>query len=145
MKIEEYLKASPIFALFQAQQASQKYLRESLAEEGVNFLEALLLISLLMEGKNTVMPGELSKSFACSKANISKMLSRLEEDDLIERSISLEDARSFELSLSATGLMKANRLMKLVGSLELSIEKAWGAKKVGNFVAQLDELGQFTS
>lgn len=145
MKIEEYLKTSPIFSVLRAQKLIDRELKDVLHLEEVNFLQALLLITILLEGKHPISPGNLAEAFNCSKANISKMLSYLEEKNWVCRNITIEDARKYDLYLSSEGLGKANRLLKILDNLESGIELEWKAERLQGFNVQLKSLASLIS
>jgi DNA-binding MarR family transcriptional regulator len=125
MKIEKYLKHSPAFALNSAYETIIPSLNKSLKREGVNLLQGLVLTALFFEGNNDVSPSQLSTQFKTSKGNISHILSHLESQGWIKRSVDPEDARKFVLEIKAEGKKKALILIKIYDRLQSHFEKVF--------------------
>lgn len=57
----------------------------------------------IYQKNDVVEPGELSKCLSLSTARIAKILSQLEHEDLLTRSLNLEDRRKINVSLTSKG------------------------------------------
>jgi len=70
MKIEAYLKESPLFSLYVAHEQVLRDFQAQLAVEEVHFIQALIVTGLFFEEK-PVRPSALSETLHCSRSNIS--------------------------------------------------------------------------
>ena len=145
MKIKDYLKKSPIFTIFQAHKTLIDEMNAMLTNENVNYLQALILVALLMEKNKEPSPQKLKETFTCSKATISQALSYLEKDELLKRRIHQKDARKISLSLTHKGILKANRLIKLIDNLEKRIENNFPASKLQGTLHSIEDIGRYIS
>lgn len=141
MKIEKYLKDSPVFALYDASNALTSSLNSHLKKEEISFIQGLVLIAVLLDEKNHITPGEISKGLGISKTSLSQILSNLESRGFLKRIIKEDDARSLSLSLTNQGLKKANKIVKFLDSFELDLEKKVNLRK--EFLVELQDLKQY--
>ncbi len=141
MKINKYLQDSPIFILFETSSILTSTLNSQLKKEGVSFMQALVLVAILLDEKRKITPGEISKALGISKASLSQILSSLESRGFLKRSIKEDDARSLCLGLSLTGIKKANRIVKFLDSFEQDLENKLNPRK--EFLAELLEFKDY--
>lgn len=141
MKIEKYLKDSPVFALYDASNALTSSLNSHLKKEEISFIQGLVLIAVLLDEKNHITPGEISKGLGISKTSLSQILSNLESRGFLKRIIKEDDARSLSLSLTNQGLKKANKIVRFLDSFELDLEKKVNLRK--EFLVELQDLKQY--
>lgn len=141
MKITKYLKDSPIFALYVASSALTTSLNSNFKKEELTFIQGLVLVAILLDEKNQITPGEISRGLGISKTSLSQILSNLETRGFVKRNIKEDDARSLSLSLSNLGVKKANRIVKFLDSFELDLEKKLPLRK--DFLVELQGLKQY--
>lgn len=141
MKIEKYLKDSPVFALYDASNALTSSLNSHLKKEEISFIQGLVLVAILLDEKNQITPGEISKGLGISKTSLSQILSNLESKGFLKRIIKEDDARSLSLSLTSQGLKKANKIVKFLDSFELDLEKKVNLRE--EFLVELQDLKQY--
>ncbi len=141
MKIEKYLKDSPVFALYDASNALTFSLNSHLKKEEISFIQGLVLVAVLLDEKNQITPGEISKGLGISKTSLSQILSNLESRGFLKRIIKEDDARSLSLSLTTQGLKKANKIVKFLDSFELDLENKINLRK--EFLIELQALKQY--
>lgn len=141
MKIEKYLKDSPVFALYDASNALTSSLNSHLKKEEISFIQGLVLVAVLLDEKNQITPGEISKGLGISKTSLSQILSNLESRGFLKRIIKEDDARSLSLSLTSQGLKKANKIVKFLDSFELDLEKKVNLRE--EFLVELQDLKQY--
>ena len=139
MEIDQYLRQSPIYLFNEIHQILFRDLKTLLKEKGVNFLQALIVITVFLERRKRkdlrkkISPGHIFKSLKVSKGGMSQNLSFLEEKGLLKRVLDQNDARSFSLELTQKGESSALELMQIFELKEKNIEKKMGK-------VQLDEL-----
>jgi len=141
VKIEKYLKNSPVFALYDASNALTSSLNSHLKKEEISFIQGLVLVAVLLDEKNQISPGEISKGLGISKTSLSQILSNLESRGFLKRIIKEDDARSLSLSLTTQGLKKANKIVKFLDSFDLDLENKINLRK--EFLIELQDLKQY--
>lgn len=129
MKINRFLAESPLFNLALAYNEIIGDFQMRLAKEGVHFLEALIVTGLFFEDRS-VQPTELANTLSATKSNMSHSLRSLERKGLIVRKSAEEDARAYFFSLTKEGKRLSAKLIKLFDSVENSLEKGFGTKKI---------------
>lgn len=129
MKIKKFLDVSPLFNLHIAYEEILGDFQNRLAQEGVHFLQALIMAGLFFE-ERVVRPTELAATFEAKKSNMSHALRSLEKKGWIVRETHSEDARAYFFSLTKEGKKKVSRLIKIFDSIEDKIEAAPAGKKV---------------
>lgn len=137
MKIRSYIEASPLFTLADTYQKVQKTFSETLSPHEVNFNQALLLVTLLLEKEKEVTPKILARELGLSKTLLSQTLSHLEYQKLIRRKLSNQDARSFTLHLSTLGRNKAAKLVSIFDGFQKLLESKFEAEQLSQFIQNL--------
>ena len=140
MKIDQYLNSSPIFLLHGMRGQIERAMLPIFQGEGVNFSEALILITLLFDSKGGINPSQLVNSLNMSKAAVSQSLSKLESLGLIKRSLDNRDARKYGLELTTKGKKKANVLVKFFESVENKIEERLSFLELSEFTSQIQGI-----
>jgi DNA-binding MarR family transcriptional regulator len=130
MKIEAFLQESPLFEITWAARRFESHLTAQLSDEKVNFLEALILISLVVEKPFTVSPSRLAETFATSRGNVSHCVSSLEARGLMGRVINPQDARAYRLSIKPPGKKLAMQLIRNLDRMQKYFEKAIGMNEL---------------
>lgn len=126
MKIENYLKQSPIFILNSAYEAIVPKLNKQLKSDNLNLLQGLVLTALFFEERSDIYPSQLAITFKTSRGNMSHILSALEYQGYIKRIVNEKDARSFKIELKAEGKKKALGLIKFFDRIQNIFEKHLG-------------------
>ena len=140
MKIKKYLKDSPIFSILDLHQSLLQTSNPLLKKEGLSFMQSLVLITILLEGKSETTPGQLCKALNVSKAGISHIISNLESKGLLKRTVKEEDARSLMLHLTQPGIRKANKLVKILDLFEKGLEEDLGIQRLSLFLSGLEDF-----
>lgn len=125
MRIQTFLKTSPVFAIYTAYDRVVRRFQERLAEEGLHFVQALILTGIFFE-ERPVRPSELADTLGCTRSNISHAVRALEKAGLIERSLLKGDARAYLLTLTKSGRKMAQRLIKIFDSAQTELELSGG-------------------
>ncbi len=122
MKIENYIKNSPVFSLIDLGRMTQNYINNDLKTLGLSYSQALILVSLFVENRDNIIVKELVEVFPFTKGAISQNLSILEEKKYIKRHSS-NDRRNTLLKVTSAGKKLAQEIMSLLESREQSFEK----------------------
>lgn len=142
MKIETYLRQSPLFEISWAARKFETHLAQQLGHGTVGLLEALVLVSIFFEKPLTVTPSCLAETFSTTRGNISHCISSLEAKGLVGRKIDPEDARAFRLLLKPQGKKIAMQLIRTLDRMQASFERTIGAKELEtalNVVRKVEE------
>src|SRR5258708_29534158 len=123
MRIEAFLQQSPLFEINRASRKFASSLNGILGSGDTNFLEALVLLSILFEEPNTVGPSQLADVLSTTRGNIGHCISSLEAKGLLRRRIDPEDARGFQLFIKPQGRKCAMGAMRTLDELQRQLEK----------------------
>ena len=132
MEIDQYLRQSPIYLFNEIHQILFRDIKTLLKEKGVNFLQALIVITVFLERRKRK---DLRK-----KISPGQNLSFLEEKGLLKRVLDQEDARSFSLELTEKGELSALELMQIFELKEKNIEKRMGKVHLDELVEILERF-----
>src|SRR5271167_4019121 len=97
MRIEIFLRHSPVFQASRIARRMEASLNVVLKEEGVTMFEALMLAAIFFEKREEIKPSALAVTFQTTRGNVSHCVSSLEAKGLVQRRIDPEDARAFRL------------------------------------------------
>src|SRR6185437_11852560 len=111
MRIESFLRQSPVFQISASARRLDGCLTRILRSEEVTFFEALILAAIFFEKKRGVKPSELSQTLQTTRGNISHGISSLEAKGLVRRRMDPEDARAIQLTLLPAGRKRAARVV----------------------------------
>ena len=126
MRIEAFLRESPMFAVNSAARRFSALANQSLAADGLNFVEGLVLAAIFFEAPRQIKPSELANTFATTRGNISHSISALEAKGLLQRKIDPADARAYFLTLKPSGKKAAFRVISALDGLQRAFEKEVG-------------------
>ena len=137
MRIESFLKQSPVFQISHSARRIDALLNRILRDEEVTFFEALILAAIFFEKKGGIKPSELAETFQTTRGNISHCLSSLEAKGLVRRRIDPEDARAFQLMLLPAGRKRAARLVGILDRMQAQFEQMMGASGMEALLRQM--------
>lgn len=126
MRIESFLRQSPVFQISRSARRLDTLLTGILRDEGMTFFEALVLAAVFFEKKRGVKPSELAETFQTTRGNVSHCISSLEAKGLVRRRIDPEDARAFQLTLQPAGRKRAARVVGILDQMQSRIEQIGG-------------------
>jgi DNA-binding MarR family transcriptional regulator len=142
MKINNYLEASPVFALNFAYEKIVSKINRDLHAEGLNLLQGLLLTTLFFEEDRNILPSELADLLKTTRANISHIISHLECRGFLKRAVNPQDARQFHIQLKSEGRKKALSLIKFFDTIQAEFERKLGVQnceKLNRLIRQLEK------
>jgi DNA-binding MarR family transcriptional regulator len=140
MRIEAFLKESPMFAISRAARRFDGLASETLAADGLNFFEALVLAAIYFEASRPVKPSHLAEAFATTRSNVSHCVASLEAKGLLQRKIDPTDARAYQLSLKPLGKKCALRVVSAFEKLQRSFEREIGKPAMSEMLTSIHRL-----
>src|SRR3984957_9620253 len=141
MRIETFLKQSPMFCVTLAARRFDALTARLLEADGLNFLEALILATLFFESPAAVKPSQLAETFGTTRGNISHCISSLEARGLVQRKIDPEDARAYHLALKPQGRKVAIRVIGALDKVQRGFEQKVGKDALQSALRVVRSLG----
>lgn len=145
MRIESFLRQSPIFQASRIARRMEASLNLVLREEEVTFFEALVLAAIFFEKKGGVKPSYLAETFETTRGNVSHCVSSLEAKGLVRRRIDAEDARALQLVLLPAGRRRAVRVVGILDRMQRHFEETIGVAKLEAMLGQLHSVEELCS
>jgi DNA-binding MarR family transcriptional regulator len=145
MRIEAFLRQSPIFQASRIARRTEASLNAILRDEGLTFFEALMLAAIFFEKKGGIKPSDLAETFQTTRGNVSHCVSSLEAKGLVRRRIDPEDARSFRLVLQPVGKRRAVRAVGIFDRMQTHFEKNVGVAKLAGMLEQMRAVEELCS
>ena len=140
MRIDVFLRESPMFAVTRAARRFEALSAESLAGDKLSFLEGLLLAAIFFEAPRPVRPSQLADAFATTRGNVSHCVSTLEAKGLLHRRIDPGDARAYQLTLSSQGKRCALRAIAALDRLQQAFEEEIGKAMLRETVRNIRKM-----
>jgi DNA-binding MarR family transcriptional regulator len=140
MRIETFLRQSPIFQANRLARRMDASLGEMLKGEELSVFEAMLLVAVFFEGRGAIKPSELAEVFQTTRGNVSHCISSLEAKGLVERRIDPEDARGVQLVLRPAGRRRAARVAGILDRVQQGLEEVEGAERLEGMLKQLNKV-----
>lgn len=140
MRINAFLRESPMFAVSRAARTFEALSAQALAPDDLSFLEGLILAALFFEAPRPVKPSQLSATFRTSRGNVSHCISSLEAKGLLQRRIDVDDARAYQLVLKPQGKKTALRVIAAFDRLQRTFEKEVGKPTLRTMLETLTRL-----
>ena len=137
MRIEAFLRQSPIVQTSRIARRVEASLNLLLRGEGLTFFEALLLAAIFFEKKGGIQPSHLAETFQTTRGNISHCISSLEAKGLVRRKIDSEDARALQLVLHPAGRRRAVRVVGILDRMQRHFEDKVGVKELEAMIRQM--------
>jgi DNA-binding MarR family transcriptional regulator len=140
MRIESFLKQSPIFQASRMARRMDAALAALLKTEELPAFEAMVLVAIFFEKRGEIKPSELAVAFQTTRGNVSHCVSSLEAKGLVERRIDPEDARGFQLMLKPAGRRRAVRVAGILDRIQRQLEEAVGVTTLESMLKQLGRV-----
>ncbi len=145
MRIESFLRQSPIFQASRVARRMEASLNLVLRDEGLTFFESLMLAAIFFEKKDGVKPSYLAETFQTTRGNVSHCISSLEAKGLVRRRMDVEDARALRLVLLPAGRRRAARVAGILDRMQRHFEEKVGAEKLEVMLGQLHFVEELCS
>ena len=140
MRIDAFLRESPMFAVSRAARRFEALGARALLEDRLNFLEGLTLAALFFEAPEPVKPSHLAATFGMTRSNVSHCVSSLEAKGLLQRKIDPDDARVYLLALKPQGKRAALRVIGALDKLQKDFESEVGKTALAEMLKALRKL-----
>jgi DNA-binding MarR family transcriptional regulator len=140
MRIEAFLKQSPVFQASRIARRMDASLNLVLQDEGVTAFEAMILAAIFFEKRGEIKPSALAETFQTTRGNVSHCISSLEAKGLVKRRIDTEDARAVQLVLRPQGKKRAVRVVGILDRMQRRFEEGIGAAKLEGMLAQMSAV-----
>jgi DNA-binding MarR family transcriptional regulator len=145
MRIEAFLRQSPIVQTSRIARRMEASLNQVLKDEEVTAFEALVLAAIFFEKRGEIKPSALAEAFETTRSNVSHCISSLEARGLVQRKIDPEDARAVQLTLRPQGKRQAARVVGILDRMQRQFEQEIGAAKLEAMIAQMSEVEEVSS
>jgi DNA-binding MarR family transcriptional regulator len=145
MRIESFLRQSPVFQVNRIARKMGASLNLILQGEQLTATESLLLAAIFLEKKGEIKPSRLAETFETSRGNVSHAISSLEAKGLVERRIDAEDARGFLLVLRPKGRRQAVRVVGILDRMQRQFEESVGAETLKAMLEQMSAVERLCS
>lgn len=140
MRIDAFLRESPMFAVTRAARRFEALGARVLAQDGLSFMEGLMLAALFFEEPKPIKPSQLAETFQTTRGNVSHAVSSLEAKGCLQRKIDPEDARVFLLALKPQGKKAALRVIAAFDKLQKDFEEEIGKNTLAEMLKALRRL-----
>ena len=144
MRIETFLKQSPMFCIALTARRFDALTTHLLAADDLNFLEALILSTLFFESPTAVKPSQLAETFGATRSNVSHCISSLEAKGLVQRKIDPDDARAYHLALKPQGRKTAVRVIGALDKVQRGFENKVGKDALQSALRVIRSLAEST-
>jgi DNA-binding MarR family transcriptional regulator len=145
MRIEAFLRQSPVFQASRIARRMDASLNLLLEDEEVTAFEALILAAIFFEKRGEIKPSSLANAFETTRSNVSHCISSLEAKGLVKRRIDPEDARAVQLLLRPQGKRRAVRVVGILDRMQRRFEEGIGAAKLEAMLAQMGAVEEICS
>jgi DNA-binding MarR family transcriptional regulator len=140
MRIDAFLRESPMFAVNRAARRFEALTAKALAADGLGFLEGMVLAAVFFEAPRLIKPSQLAETFGTTRGNVSHCVSSLEAKGLLQRKIDPVDARAYLLTLKPQGKRCAVRVIAAFDKLQKGFEDDIGKAALGEMLQTLRKL-----
>ena len=132
MRIEAFLRESPMFTVKRAARHFDAAAARAFAVDDLGFMEGLVLAAIFFESPRPIKPSQLAETFAATRSNVSHALSSLEAKGLVQRKIDPSDARGYLLALKPSGKRCALRVIAAFDKMQRGFEQKIGRAELAN-------------
>ena len=132
MRIEVFLRQSPMFAVKRAARRFDAVAAQAFGADNLGFMEGLVLAAIFFEAPRPIKPSHLAETFATTRGNISHAVSSLEAKGFVQRKIDPSDARGYLLALKPPGKKCALRVIAAFDKMQRGFEREVGRPALTN-------------
>jgi DNA-binding MarR family transcriptional regulator len=140
MRIETYLRESPMFTVKGAAKHFDALAAKAFALDDLGFTEGLVLAATFLEAPQQTRPSHLADTFGTTRGNVSHAVSSLEAKGLVQRKIDPLDARGYLLTLKPAGKKCAVRVVGAFDRMQRNFEKQVGKENLANALRVIHAL-----
>ena len=132
MRIEAFLRESPMFTVKRAARHFEAIAAEAFSTDELGLTEGLVLAAIFFEAPRPIKPSQLAETFATTRGNVSHAISSLEAKGFVQRKIDAADARGYLLSLKPPGKKCALRVIAAFDKMQRGFEHNVGRAALTN-------------
>ena len=140
MRIETFLRQSPIVQASRMARRMEASLNRVLKDEEMTAFEALVLAAIFFEKRGEIKPSALAEAFETTRSNVSHCISSLEAKGMVRRRIDPDDARALQLVLQPQGKRRAARVVGILDRMQRQVEEGIGLAKLEGMIRQMSEV-----
>jgi DNA-binding MarR family transcriptional regulator len=140
MRIEAYLRESPMFTVKGAARHFDTLAAEAFATDDLGFTEGLVLAATFLEEPQRTRPSQLAQTLGTTRGNVSHAVSSLEAKGLVQRKIDPLDARGYLLTLKPAGKKCAIRVVGAFDKMQQNFERQVGKENLENAIRVIRAL-----
>jgi DNA-binding MarR family transcriptional regulator len=140
MRIDAFLRESPLFAINRAARRFESLTGRVLATDTLSFLEGLVLAAMFLEDPRPVKPSHLAETFAMTRGNVSHCISSLEAKGFLQRKIDPADARAYQLTLKPQGKKCALGVIRAFDKSQKDFEEKLGKTALSDMLKTIQKL-----
>lgn len=140
MRIDAFLRESPMFAVNRAARRFESLTAQVLATDNLGFLEGMVLAAVFFEAPRLIKPSQLAETFGTTRGNVSHCVSSLEAKGLLQRKIDPVDARAYLLTLKPQGKRCAVRVIAAFDKLQKGFEEEIGKTALAEMLKAIRKL-----
>ncbi len=140
MRIEAFLRQSPLFAIRRASRRIETDLSRILHDPEITFLEGLVLVSIFFEQPKPIKPSALAAALSTTRGNLSHCISSLESRGLVRRRIDPNDARALNIVLKPAGRSAAMQLVRTFHRLQRDLEHQLGSRELQMLLSAIEQV-----
>jgi len=140
MRIEAYLRESPMFTIKNAARQFDTLAAKAFEVDDLGLTEGLVLAATFLEASQQSRPSHLAETLGTTRGNISHAVSSLEAKGLVQRRIDPVDARGYLLTLKPAGKRCAVRVVGAFDKMQRDFEKQVGAAKLAEALRVINTL-----
>ncbi len=132
MRIEAFLRESPMFTVKRAARHFDAVATEAFVADNLGFTEGLVLAAIFFEAPRPIKPSHLAETFATTRGNVSHAVSSLEAKGFVQRKVDPSDARGYLLALKPPGKKCAMRVIAAFDKMQQGFEQEVGRTALTN-------------
>lgn len=123
-----------IFALTRIQTRVMTHMKQELQKAGAAFSPGQIGILLVLENVGQTSMGDLSQTLEIDNAAITRLVDKLEKQQLVERRINPDDRRRIQIAPTATGLEKARIVKQIAQATNRKITEGFTQEEIATYV-----------
>ena len=119
-----------IFMLSRVQHRLSSYFKRELKNKGLVLSPGQIGILFVLDGERQTTMGNLSRTLDIDNAAITRLVDKLENKALVERSIDPDDRRQMLIAITAEGLDKAAVVKKIAKAANSKIKEGFTEEEI---------------
>jgi len=122
-----------IFALSRIQSRLTAHVKKELQKEGLALSPGQIGILLVLENSGQTTMGDLSQTLEIDNAAITRLVDKLEKQNLVARAINPEDRRRILIDIEDEGLRQAQILKRIARETNRKMTEGFTAEEIATY------------